>query len=382
MLRALTGFLCLCFSIPAQAKLGETVPQLVKRFGKSYTVEEVQLGKTYKFRSANISLDVVVSNGRSVCETYFSDHPLTASGEPPNDIVRAILRTNVPKARWVEMDAAPLRADYALQSSDHEYVAFLRYKRSQPENAVWTMTVARRESWAYAEAKKVTADDIIRDIPGPPPEVSGKPDATTTTPAPSPLPTPFVTPSPSAPAKYVSTDPNFGLASTNPSPSPSAAVAATQGTPPAPEEARKHFAMGTTLFKDAKTAADFSQAESEFKQAAHLAPDWPDARYNLALAKEAAGDYSGAIADLTLYQQFTLSDSEARKVQDKIYALEAKEKQQAGVANAKKQKNGTTRIKSGARRRRTRKLRQRPRPLSTPPGSTKLNSGSPRSRAI
>jgi hypothetical protein len=95
-------------------------------------------------------------------------------------------------------------------------------------------------------------------------------------------------------------------------------------TPPISEEARKHFVIGTTLFKDAKTAGDFSQVESEFKQAADLAPQWPDARYNLALAKEAAGDYSGAMTDLKLYQQFKLSESEARTVQDKIYALEAK----------------------------------------------------------
>jgi hypothetical protein len=102
---------------------------------------------------------------------------------------------------------------------------------------------------------------------------------------------------------------------------PTGAMAA---SPAVPEEARKHFVMGTTLFKDAKTADDFVQVEGEFKQAADLAPQWPDPRYNLALAKEAAGDYSGAMADLKLYQQFKLSDSEARTVLDKIYALEAK----------------------------------------------------------
>ncbi|HWS17478.1 MAG TPA: hypothetical protein VN223_05665, partial [Candidatus Elarobacter sp.] len=105
-----------------------------------------------------------------------------------------------------------------------------------------------------------------------------------------------------------------------------------QTSPAIPEEARKHFVMGMTLFKDAKTANDFAAVESEFTQAAELVPQWPEARYNLALAKEAAGDYPGAIADLKLYQKFKLSDTEARTVQDKIYVLEAK----AGVA-AKKQ---------------------------------------------
>jgi S1-C subfamily serine protease len=145
MLRALIGFLCLCVSIPVHAKLGETVPQLIKRFGKSYTVEEIELCKTYKFRSSNVSVDAVVVNGVSAAETYFSDHPLTASGEPPNEIVRAVLKTNVPKARWLEIEAAPFRADYTLRSSDGQYVAILNYTGPQPENMIWTMTVARAE---------------------------------------------------------------------------------------------------------------------------------------------------------------------------------------------------------------------------------------------
>jgi hypothetical protein len=145
MLRALIGFLCVCFSIPAHAKLGETVPQLTKRFGKSYTIESDAIGKMYKFRSEKLSVDVLVSNDVSVAETYFSDKPLTASGEPPNDIVRAILKTNVPQTRWVGMDAALFKADYALQSSDHEYIAVLRYTRPQPENSIWTMTVGRAQ---------------------------------------------------------------------------------------------------------------------------------------------------------------------------------------------------------------------------------------------
>jgi tetratricopeptide (TPR) repeat protein len=103
-------------------------------------------------------------------------------------------------------------------------------------------------------------------------------------------------------------------------------VAQNNGTaPPAiPEEARRHFVIGATLFKDAKTPDDYAQVESQFKQAVDLAPQWPDARYNLALSKEAAGDYSGAMADLKLYLQFKLPEAEARTAQDKIYVLEAK----------------------------------------------------------
>ena len=63
MLRTLVALLCMGFAVPASARLGENVPQLVKRFGKSYAVEPVQIGRKYKFRSANVSVDVVVANG-------------------------------------------------------------------------------------------------------------------------------------------------------------------------------------------------------------------------------------------------------------------------------------------------------------------------------
>jgi len=113
-------------------------------------------------------------------------------------------------------------------------------------------------------------------------------------------------------------------------------VAQTTATAPTPipEEARRHFVIGATLFKDARTPDDYAQVESQFKQAVDLAPQWPDARYNLALSKEAAGDYSGAMADLKLYQQFKLSDAEARTVQDKIYVIEAKQQKAADTANS------------------------------------------------
>jgi hypothetical protein len=156
--KRLIVFLCLCLTPQAPAKLGETVPQLVQRFGNSYKVEVVELGKTYNFRSANISVDVLVVNGRSASETYLSDHPLTASGEPPNDIVRAILKTNVPKVRWAEIEAAPFGADYALRSSDGQYVAILKYTGPQPENIVWTMTVGLATSVRAASAAALSSN--------------------------------------------------------------------------------------------------------------------------------------------------------------------------------------------------------------------------------
>ena len=59
-------------------------------------------------------------------------------------------------------------------------------------------------------------------------------------------------------------------------------------------------------------------------QSLHLAPWWAEARYNSALAREASGDFNGAIAELKIYLVFSLADTERREAQDKIYALEAK----------------------------------------------------------
>ncbi|MGA2444727.1 MAG: tetratricopeptide repeat protein [Opitutaceae bacterium] len=99
--------------------------------------------------------------------------------------------------------------------------------------------------------------------------------------------------------------------------------------PPIPSEAQRRFVRGATLFKDAQTPDDFKQASDEFSQAIRLAPWWPDALYNLALAQGAAGDYASAIADLKWYQRFKLSEAEADAAQKKIWGFEAKQEKAA-----------------------------------------------------
>lgn len=131
---------------------------------------------------------------------------------------------------------------------------------------------------------------------------------------------------PSVPAQTINTD--------------SQPAAAAEKSPPIPEEARKCFVMGATVTKEAKSVDDFSLAISKFKRATELAPQWPEARYNLATVREKAGDYAGAIADWKVYLQFKLPEDEARKIQDNIYALEAKQELAAKTvsdAEAKKE---------------------------------------------
>jgi tetratricopeptide (TPR) repeat protein len=113
-------------------------------------------------------------------------------------------------------------------------------------------------------------------------------------------------------------------------------AAALPQLPPIPEEARRHFVRGTALFKDAKSPGDFKQAIDEFQQAVRLAPWWPDARYNFALAEEAIGNYAWAIDNIKLYLLFNLPDADARAAQDKIYAIEAKQEK---AAKAKEEEN-------------------------------------------
>jgi tetratricopeptide (TPR) repeat protein len=100
--------------------------------------------------------------------------------------------------------------------------------------------------------------------------------------------------------------------------------------PPIPEEARRHFARGAELAREARTPDEMEQVMDEFQQAARLAPWWPDARYNLALTTEAAGEYDSAISNLEIYMLFKLPDADLRAAQDKIYALQVKQERAAG----------------------------------------------------
>jgi S1-C subfamily serine protease len=165
------------------------VPQLINRFGKSYSIESDQFGQKYKFRSASVSVDVLLENGVSVGEAFFSDRPLNPKGEPPNEIVQTILHTNVPGERWHETSIG--WGDYELISDDGHYVAVLMYTRPQPESAIWTMVVARSE--ALPQTIPITPSpspppaSVVRQLtPSPTPVTTASPEILTS-PAPIPI---------------------------------------------------------------------------------------------------------------------------------------------------------------------------------------------------
>ena len=93
--------------------------------------------------------------------------------------------------------------------------------------------------------------------------------------------------------------------------------------PPIPEEARKHFVMGGTVFKEAANKADFLQAAMEFYQACTNAPWFAKAWNNMAVSCEKADNYDYALNSLKVYLDFKLSDDEARAAQDMVYKIQA-----------------------------------------------------------
>jgi tetratricopeptide (TPR) repeat protein len=113
--------------------------------------------------------------------------------------------------------------------------------------------------------------------------------------------------------------------------------------PGIPEEARRNYVMAKTLFKDAKNVQDYDDALVKFKTALLLAPWWADAYLDTGLAFETAQKYNDAINALRLFIAASPDSEKARKAQDEIYIIEAKNEKAAKESspeaiNVKKQK--------------------------------------------
>jgi len=96
--------------------------------------------------------------------------------------------------------------------------------------------------------------------------------------------------------------------------------------PAIPEEARRHYVMALTLFKEARKAEDFKEPVEEYKSALLVAPWWPEANRDLGLALEAAQRHDEAIRALKLYIASGPGEEKTRAAQDEIYKIEAKKK--------------------------------------------------------
>jgi tetratricopeptide (TPR) repeat protein len=99
--------------------------------------------------------------------------------------------------------------------------------------------------------------------------------------------------------------------------------------PTIPEDANRHAAYAMTAFEDAKAPEDFDKAIAEWKEALGAAPWWAEAYFNLALVLEKRELYAEAARNLQLYLLAKPDAEDAPVVQQKIYSLEYKAKQQA-----------------------------------------------------
>ena len=106
--------------------------------------------------------------------------------------------------------------------------------------------------------------------------------------------------------------------------------------PAVPEEAKRFLVRGETIFKEAKSDADYLEAAAEFREALRLAPWWSAAYYNLGLAQEGAGQFDRAIQSLKFYVLVSPAATDAEQVKNKIWSLETKQ-ERAGKAQAEEE---------------------------------------------
>ena len=97
------------------------------------------------------------------------------------------------------------------------------------------------------------------------------------------------------------------------------------------DEARRHFDRGMAAVEMANSPDDYAPAIKEFKQAVSLAPNWPDAYYNLGKAQEKAEQYSDAITSLRQFLVVAPNANEAEAVKTLINKLEYKNEQEEAV---------------------------------------------------
>lgn len=94
--------------------------------------------------------------------------------------------------------------------------------------------------------------------------------------------------------------------------------------PSIPEEAREFFVKASTIMQVSKEAEQLKLAINSLREALKLAPWWGDAYFNLGAAHELAGNFKQAKRNFELYLISINGEKEARNVQDRIYAIDAK----------------------------------------------------------
>jgi tetratricopeptide (TPR) repeat protein len=106
--------------------------------------------------------------------------------------------------------------------------------------------------------------------------------------------------------------------------------------PAIPAEAEKAFVKGATFLEKAKDSTALELSISSFKQALLIAPWWSDAYYNLGIVLESAGRYDESIQNIKYYLLTNPNETDAKKAQRKIAAIEAEKELAQAEETAKK----------------------------------------------
>jgi hypothetical protein len=156
MKKLLAIALLLAGAMAAQAKVGETLPQLIKRFGTNYQLHGAGI---YEFRPwSSGSVTAILVDGRSAWEFYVSEYP-RVNDEPPPNIVRGILTTQSPRDKWHSV-TPPYGSHYAMQNQNKSLTATLQYAASQQQ---WSMEVGY--TWAVVASHTPSAKSTSTPAP-------------------------------------------------------------------------------------------------------------------------------------------------------------------------------------------------------------------------
>ena len=139
----------LAAAMSAQAKVGDTLPQLIRRFGSNYDTEYHSGMVTHRFEVDKGTVTIVMQNGVCMLESYFtstSNVPLV-NGEPPTNIVRGILEVESPKEKWHEVKLPWF--NYGLETRNGSLIGGLYYARNSWLLIVgYPVTVMSFAGWA------------------------------------------------------------------------------------------------------------------------------------------------------------------------------------------------------------------------------------------
>ncbi|MEZ4601140.1 MAG: tetratricopeptide repeat protein [Syntrophotaleaceae bacterium] len=109
------------------------------------------------------------------------------------------------------------------------------------------------------------------------------------------------------------------------------------------DQAQRHFDRGTAAVEMAVSESDFEVAAGEFEEAIRLAPDWPEAHYNLGLVREKLNDLDGAIYSFRRYLALAPQAGDAAAVRSQINKVEFRREKLAKEAQVPTLLDGTWR---------------------------------------